>query len=295
MSTQVSAELERDVAGMPAAWTIEPRGHRMGARLREIWVYRRLFVYFGKRAVEKLYRNTFLGKAWIVIRPVFPIAIRTLIFGGVLRVDGPGVPYFLFLLAGSAVWDLFSSCLMWATRSLQVNRGFLGRMYFPRIIVPIATMSIALVNFVITLGVLIVALVYFRVTAGIWYLGGVQGVGWAVAAALTAIALALAIGLWTAPLNAEFRDVRFTLAYVLEFWALLTPVMYPLSAVPPQYHWIVFINPLAGVVQTFKWGVLGVEGMDPTIFAIDVGVSLLVLASGVWYFTRVEGQAVDRI
>ncbi len=293
MTTHAALDVEREMAQAPDAWTIEPRGHRLAARLREIWVYRRLFVYFGKRAVEKLYRNTFLGKAWIVIRPVFPIAIRALVFGGVLRVDAPGVPYFLFLLVGSSVWDLFSGCFMWATRSLQVNRGFLGRMYSPRIIVPIATMSIALVNFAITIGVVVAALIYYRVTTGIWYLAGAQ-LGWALAAALTAVALALAIGLWTAPLNAEFRDALH-LQYILEFWALLTPVMYPLSAVPPQRYRIVFINPLAGVVQTFKWGVLGVEGMDPAIFAIDVAVSVAVLASGVWVFTRVEGQAVDRI
>lgn len=277
-------------------WVIEPRGRKFTSRVREVWVFRRLFIYFGKRAVERLYRNTVLGKFWIFFRPIFPIAIRALIFGGVLAVASPGgVPYFLFVLVGSSVWELFSSSLLWSTRSLQMNRGFLGRVYFPRIIVPIATMAIAWVNFLILMGVLALSFVYYRVTEGQWYLAPPAQLAWALAAVLVAVTMALAIGLWTSPLNAQYRDVRFTLQYVLEFWALLTPVMYPLSAVPEKYHWIVYINPMAGVVQTFKWGLLGVEEFTPTIFAINIGVTLVVLATGIWYFSSVEGQAVDRI
>ena len=275
-------------------WVIEPRGRSALSQVREIWVYRRLFVYFGKRSIERLYQNTALGPIWLFIRPLFPIAIRTLVFGGVLGVTAPGVPYFLFALVGSSVWDLFSSCLMWATRSLQMNRGFLGRMYFPRVIVPVATMSLAFVNFLIMLAVMAVALGYYYLTDGRLYLAGWSGLPWAIGAVLVAATLGLGIGLWTSPMNAQYRDVRFTLAYILEFWALLTPVMYPLSAIPPQYHWIVFINPLAGVVQAFKWGVLGIEALDPTVFLVDVGLTLIVLVSGLWYFTRVEAQAVDR-
>jgi lipopolysaccharide transport system permease protein len=281
----------------PAAdqWVIEPRGRTMFGQLREVWVYRRLFVYFGKRSIERLYRNTALGPAWLFIRPLFPVAIRTLVFGGVLGVGAPGaVPYFLFALVGSSVWDLFSSCLMWATRSLQMNRSFLGRMYFPRVIVPAAMMSLAFVNFLIMTGVMAVAMAYYYVTQGQIFLNGWTGVPWAIGAVLVAVTLGLAIGLWTSPMNAQYRDVRFTLAYILEFWALLTPVMYPLSKIPPQYHWIVFINPLAGVVQAFKWGVLGIEELDPTIFLIDAVLTLVILLSGLWYFTRVEAQAVDR-
>ena len=164
-------------------------------------------------------------------------------FGGVLGVTAPGVPYFLFALVGSSVWDLFSSCLMWATRSLQMNRGFLGRMYFPRVIVPVATMSLAFVNFLIMLAVMAVAFGYYYVTDGRLYLAGWSGCRGRLGQYLVAATLGLGIGLWTSPMNAQYRDVRFTLAYILEFWALLTPVMYPLSAIPPQYHWIVFIDP----------------------------------------------------
>ncbi len=150
----------------PDEWVIEPRGRRWSAQVREVWQYRRLFRFFGKRAVERLYRGTFLGIAWLFIRPLFPLTVRTLVFGGLLGVKSPGVPYFLFLLVGSSIWDLFSSCLMWAMRSLQMNKGFLGRMYFPRLIVPAATMSIAFVNFLIVMGVLAAALAVLLRRAG---------------------------------------------------------------------------------------------------------------------------------
>jgi lipopolysaccharide transport system permease protein len=291
-ATTTSQDLQTRAA---EEWVIEPRGRSAASQFREVWIYRRLFVYFGKRSVERLYRNTALGQVWLLIRPLFPLAIRALVFGGVLGVAAPGgVPYFLFALVGSSVWDLFSSCLMWATRSLQMNRGFLGRMYFPRVIVPAATMSLAFVNFLIMIAVMAVAVGYYYATRGQLFLGGWAALPWALGAVAVAATLGFAIGLWTSPMNAQYRDVRFTLAYILEFWALLTPVMYPLSKIPEQYHWIVYLNPLAGVVQAFKFGVLGIEGVDPTVFAVDVGITLLVLITGLWYFSRVEAQAVDR-
>ena len=276
-------------------WTIEPRGRSTRARIGEIWQYRRLFRYFGTRAVQKLYMNTLLGKAWIFIRPLFPLMVRSLVFGGLLGVATPGVPYFLFLVTGTAIWELFASCLMWATRSMQMNRSFLGRVYFPRIILPAATMAVAFVNFAIMMGVLAVTLAYYYFTDGRLYLAPIGNIGWALGAIAVAVTFALAVGLFTAPMNAEYRDVRFTLMYVLEFWALLTPVLYPVSAVPPQYQWMVFLNPLAGVVLAFKWGVLGVEGVNAAAFAIDAAVVGVILFAGIWYFTRVEGQAVDRV
>jgi len=291
----LTSSASNELTAPPAEeWVIEPRGRSAWSQLREVWTYRRLFGYFGKRSVERRYRNTVLGPAWLIIRPVFPIAVRTLVFGGVLGVNSPGVPYFLFTMVGSSVWDLFSGCLMWSTRSLQLNRGFIGRLYFPRVIVPAATMALAFLNFLIMLGIMAVALGYYYYTDHRLYLAPPGNMLWALGAVIVSATLALGIGLWTSPMNAQYRDVRFTLSYILEFWALLTPVMYPLSHIPAKYHWIVFLNPLAGVVQAFKWGVLGIEELNVTAFVIDIGITLLVLLSGLWYFTRVESQAVDR-
>jgi lipopolysaccharide transport system permease protein len=145
------------------------------------------------------------------------------------------------------------------------------------------------------MGVLAGALIYYYVKDGRLYLGSPVQAPWALVALFLAAAMAFGVGLWTAPMNAQFRDVRFTLTYVLEFWALLTPIMYPLSAVPDKYHWVVYLNPLAGVVQAFKWGVLGIEAVNPGILAIDAALIALVVLSGLWFFGRVENQAIDRI
>ena len=284
-----------DAISVPAnEWTIEPRAHKWSARLREVWLYRRLFVFFGKRSIERRYRNTLLGGFWL-FRPVFPIIVRAFVFGGVLGVEAPGVPYFLFVLVGSSIWDFFSGCLMWSTRSLQINRSFLGRMYFPRVIVPAATMALAFVNFLIMMGIMIAVLGYYWFTQGTLYLAGPLQLLWALGALVLAAIVGLGVGLWACPMAATYRDVRYTLNYILEFWALLTPIMYPLSVISAKYHWIVFLNPLAGIVQAFKWGVLGIEAVNPTVFAIDAVLAVLVLCSGLWFFSRVEAQTVDRI
>ena len=276
-------------------WTIEPRSTSFGARAREVWVYRRLMRYFAARAIERLYQKTMLGKAWIFIRPLFPLIIKAMVFGGLLGVNAPGVPYFLFLLVGSSIWDLFAGALMWATRSLQINRGVLSRMYVPRVILPAATMAPAFVNFAIMMAVLLGTLIYYRVVDGVFYVNSPAQLVWAVAAVLMTFTLALGIGLWTSVAGAEVRDVRFTLAYVLDFWLFLTPVLYPLSVVSEQWQWLFMLNPMTGPVQAFKWGILGIESVNYTVFAVDALVIIGVLVLGLAFFSRAEATAIDRI
>jgi lipopolysaccharide transport system permease protein len=278
-----------------ATWVIEPRQAGLGARTREIWQYRRLIRFFAARAVEKLYRRTILGVAWIVIRPLFPLLVKTLIFGGLLEVASEGVPYFLFLVVGSTAWDLFAQSVTWATRSLEINRSFLSRIYVPRIILPVSMTAIPLVNFGIHLAVFAAALIWYRVQDGVWYVsGGLQAL-WMIPAALLALALALAISLWTSVPALIARDVRFTVGYVLGFWVYLTPVFYPLSSVSPRWQPVMALNPMATVAEMFKFGALGIGTVNPTHIATSVAVCLVVAASGVWYFMRAEATAADRV
>lgn len=279
-----------------AEWTIEPRSPSIVSRAREVWQHRRLFRYFAVRAAQRLYQGTALGKVWLVLRSPIPTVIQAMIFGGVLGITAPGgLPYFLFLFGGTCIWQLFANGLMWATRSFQLNRSFLGKMYFPRMILPAATMAPAYLYFVIMIVMLAATFVYYYVQEGKLYLAPASQIGWAVAAVIDAVVLAFAIGLFTSVLNAEYRDVRFTLRYVLDFWSLLTPIIYPVTAVPEQWRWLVYVNPMTSVVQAFKWGVLGVEPVNPVSFVISTITIAGVLLLGVWYFGRAEGQAVDRI
>ena len=280
---------------MPAGddWVIEPRRDGLVARLRDVWRYRRLLRFFGWKALQKLYARTVLGWSWIFIRPLFPLAVNTIIFSGVLGVGSQGVPYFLFLVTGISIWELFASALTWGTRSLELNRGFMTRIYIPRLILPIAMMTPSYLNFVINLAVIACALIYYRVTAGMLYLEPAN-LGWAVVAVALALLLALGISLWTSVPALIARDVRFTLGYVLGFWVFLTPVLYPLN-VSPKYAWLMPLNPMAAIVNAFKYGVLGIDVLNVRDLGTAALMALAIFVSGLWYFGRAEADAGDKV
>ena len=276
-------------------WTIEPRSSGAGARAREIWAYRRMFLFFGKRAYEKLYRRTILGKTWIFLRPLVPLAVRVFVFGALLQVGGTTkVPYFLFLCVGTAGWELFGSSLMWATRSLQLNGSILARLYVPRLILPMASMAPGLVYFAIHLGVIVAALVYYRIQHGLWYLDTT----WLFVAPVAVVLIllfSLSIGLWTSVLGAGARDVRFGLGYVLEFWVYLTPVVYPVSVVPDHAQWALYLNPIAVYIVAFRGAILGGEGPPVLAWVSALAVTAIGLAAGLVFFHKAEAEAVDNL
>jgi lipopolysaccharide transport system permease protein len=273
-------------------WVIEPRREGFVARIRDVWRYRRLLRFFAKKSFEKLYARTMLGWSWVLIRPLFPLVVSTFVFGGVLGVGSQGVPYFLFLVVGSATWDLFSQATTWGTRSLEMNRSFLTRIYIPRLILPMANMAPAVLNFSIHVAIILVAVVYYRITQGVWFLTPL-GFGWAMLAVGMAMLLALGISLWTSVPAMVVRDIRFTLTYVMSFWMFLTPVLYPLPRTG-RYGWMLSLNPMAAVVNMFKHGVLGLD----TLNLLDVGIAMVVIAavlgSGLWFFGRAEATAADK-
>jgi len=275
-------------------WVIEPRAEGAAARARDVWRYRRLLRYFALRSFQKLYMRTKLGWAWLFIRPLFPLLVNRVIFGGVLAVkaDG-GIPYLLFLVAGTTSWELFNSAVMWGTRSLEINRGLLSRIYIPRVILPIAAGAPAFLNFSIYVGVLLVTAIYYRWSTGIWYLH-LDGIGWALQAIALGWLLALGIAMWTSVPALMARDVRFTLNYVLGFGALLTPIMYPLSAVPEKYRWVVALNPMTSVVQSFKFGVLGIGVVDVGHVFTAWGFMFVVLVTGLMFFSHAERASADK-
>jgi lipopolysaccharide transport system permease protein len=287
------AEASTDRTTLGAAWVIEPRREGLMARLRDVWKYRRLMLFFAVRAFERMYAGTILGRSWILIRALLPLAVQTLVFGGVLGVGSQGVPYFLFVSVGTTAWDLFAQATMWGTRSLQMNRAFLTRIYIPRLILPIATMSPAIINFVIHIAVVAGAILYYRITRGVWFFTPLN-LGWALFAILLVLVLALGIALWTSVPALVARDVRFTLGYVLGFWLFLTPVLYPLPR-DAKYGWLLSLNPMSAIVTAFKHGTLGLGA--PRLD--DLGIALLVIAvvlgSGLWFFSRAEGDAADKV
>jgi homopolymeric O-antigen transport system permease protein len=229
------------------------------------------------------------------VRPLLPILISTLIFGGLLNVPSDGVPYFLFFLAGSTSWMLFEQSALWATRSLDMNKGLIKKVYFPRLIVPLSSVAPAIVQAGVYGALLFASVVYYFVHDGRWYVRSGPGLIVALLAAGLSVLFAVAVGLWTTIWQVRFREVRYTLRYVLRFWNYLTPVLYPLSQVPEKYHWVVFLNPMAPVVEAFKWGVLGVGELNVTATISGLSVIVLTLVGGIWYFNRSEATSVDKL
>lgn len=287
-------DITQDVAQTDSnVWVIQPRREGLVARLRDVWRYRALMRFFASKSIQKLYRRTVLGAAWIFIRPLFPLAVNTLVFGGMLRVGSHGVPYFIFLTTGTSLWDLFANSVMWGTRSLDMNRGFMSKIYVPRLIMPVSSVAPAYVNLGISLGVLLTSVVYYKVTTGVVHLTP-EHMGWALLSIGMTAFLALGISLWTSVPALQVRDVRFTLGYVLGFWVFLTPVLYPIN-IPARWAWAIALNPMAAIVNAFKYGMLGIEVLNLRDLGIAALISIVVFVSGLWYFGRAEGDAADKV
>jgi lipopolysaccharide transport system permease protein len=267
----------------------------LGARLRELWRYRRVLGFFSIKAVQSLYAKTRLGMPWLFIRVLFPLAVGTFVFGRVMDVPSGSVPYFIFFTTGQLAWNFFDGPLLRASRGLDVNRELLRKLYIPRVILPLGQMAAGLVEPAILIGVLAVGAIYYRVDDGVWHVN----LGWellrTLAAALLLLVFAVGLSLWTSIWQARTRDVRFALRYLVGFWTLATPVIYPLSMVPPHLRWIALINPLTAPVELFKSGVLPEATYSWPWLGYSVAVTIVVLIGGVWHFSRTESATMDKL
>jgi lipopolysaccharide transport system permease protein len=260
------------------------------ATVVDIWHYRRLLPFVGGRALRKIYRRTALGWLWLFINPLFPLALRALVFGALLGVGSDGVPYFLFLLGGTILWDVFANSLMWGTRSLEMNRDLTDRVYHPRAILPLGNVTPAAVDLAIKSGVFVLALMYYAFRDGHVYVRADPSLVWAAIALLMAALLALAISFFTAVWGESARDARFALGQLLAIWYLLTPVLYPISQVPEaQRRWFL-LNPLATIAETFKWSLFGIgEFHARSLLTMAIAIPVLFLL-GLMYFARAEAR-----
>ncbi|MDA1183145.1 MAG: ABC transporter permease [Acidobacteria bacterium] len=277
---------------MNGRWEVSPQSPGVAATIGEVWQHRGLLRFVGDRALRKTYRRTVLGWLWLFINPLFPLALRALVFGALLGVGSDGLPYFLFLLAGTVVWEVFSTSVMWGTRSLEMNRDLYGQVYHPRAILPFGNMTPSMLNLALKIGIFALALAYYTVRDDRVYLRGDWGLLLAVGALLLAFLFALALSFFTSIWGEKTRDMRFALGGFMGVWYLLTPVMYPLSQVPAEYQGWMLLNPLAIIVETFKWGLFGVGAFYGDAFAGTALGVLLLLLGGLTYFTRREARVV---
>jgi lipopolysaccharide transport system permease protein len=276
-------------------WVILPTRQGFFARVEEIWRYRRILWFFAVQRIKDRYEGTTLGPFWLFARPLMPIAISTIVFGRLLNVPSDGVPYFLFFLAGSSCWRIFERSMLWAAQSLEAAKGLIKKVYFPRLIAPIASVAPAVTEFGILFTLLVIACIAYWVKDGVMYLRLGTGMVAAVAAVVLTCFFAVSIGLWTSVLQVRHKDVRYSVRYMSQFWNYATPVIYPMSQVPPKYHFLMYLNPMAPLVEMYKWGMLGIGVFPAKELASGLLIISIVFAAGVVYFNRSEAASVDKL
>lgn len=255
----------------------------------ELWRYRELLRFFLLRDVKARYRQTFLGPAWAILRPIMTIAIFSAVFGGLAGIKpGTDIPYPLFVTPGVLMMAYFASALSGTSGSLLSNGGLLSKIYFPRLYAPISAAMTPLVDLLLSLVVLLGLFAYFHRVPS-WHVVFLPA--FLALAALTA----LGVGLWLAGLTIRYRDVGFALPFVLQIWQYATPVIYPVSLVPPAYRWLIEINPMTAVVVGARWSLLGTPFGTTTVLFASIGSAFVVTASGLFVFRRTERTIVDML
>src|SRR4030095_2421613 len=276
-------------------WLIERQQHAVLDRVRELWRYRYLGWYFAAEALKAMYRRTKLGWIWLVIRVTAPVGVSALFFGGVLGVSSNGPPYFLFFSCGMTTWILFERSLLVVTRSLERNRKLVTKVYFPRLILPLSAVAPGLLYLTILLVVICFTVIYYRRLEGVWYITLRPQLLLAFLAILLTLIFTVSVGLWTSVMQARYPDVRQGIRYFMPFWMYVTPIIYPLTIIPEQWRWLIGLNPMASIVEMFKWGTLGYGQLHPTSMTISFVMIGLTMVSGIWFFNSQESTSNDKL
>jgi lipopolysaccharide transport system permease protein len=272
----------------PETILLRPSKGRVSLNLRDLWTYRELIYFLTWRDIKVRYKQTVLGAGWAVLQPLINMIVLSIIFGNLAGMSTEGYPRPVFTFTALLPWGLFSKALTDAGRSMLANRNMITKIYFPRLIIPLSSVLGGLVDFAIAFVVLILMMFYYRMTptSAIWTLPLFL---------LLAIATALGVGLWLSALNVQYRDVGYVLPFLTQFWLLVTPVAYSSAEIPAQYQFLYALNPMAGVVEGFRWALLGTPTAPGPLMAVSIGVALLLLISGLYYFRRMETTFADTI
>ncbi len=254
--------------------------------LKALWGYRELLYFLVWRDIKVRYKQTVLGAAWAVLQPVATMLVFSVFFGRLAKVPSDGVPYPIFAYVALLPWQLFAFALSESSNSLVASQNLITKVYFPRLVIPIASVLAGLVDFAIAFVVLLAMMLYY-------------GIAPTAAAALLplfllfAVATALSAGLWLSALNVKYRDVRYTIPFLTQFWMFATPVAYPASLVPEKWRVLYGLNPMAGVVEGFRWALLGKSHAPGPLLWVSVAAVVVTLIGGLWYFKKTESTFAD--
>jgi lipopolysaccharide transport system permease protein len=267
---------------------IEPPRGWFNLRLRELWDYRELLYFFVWRDVKIRYKQTLVGVLWVVLQPLLTMLVFTIFFGKLAKLPSQGLPYPVFYFAAVVPWMYFSTALLSATNVVVENQRVITKVFFPRLILPFSAVLSGLVDFAIGFIVLIIFTISYGIRPTITTLLLPLFL-------LLAILTALGVGLWLSALNALYRDVRFLMAFIVQFWLLASPVAYPSSMVPERYRWLYGLNPMAGVIDGFRWALTGHGQAPSAVLIASTTMVCLTVFGGLIFFTRMESSIADRV
>jgi len=284
-----------NVTQSDSQWTtvIKPRSSLFELNLRDLWKYRDLINMFVRRDFVTFYKQTILGPLWFIIQPIFTAGMFTFIFGSVAQVPTDGIPPMLFYLAGIINWNYFSGCLTSTSDTFVANAGVFGKVYFPRLTVPVSVVITNMIRYLIQYVIFIIVLGIFM------YRGTPLNLGWTIA--LTPVLLlymalmSLGFGIWISSLTTKYRDLRFALPFFVQLWMYATPVVYPLSLIPEKYKMIIALNPMVPVVELFRYAYLGAGTINQQYIIMSVSFTLFILVTGIILFNRIEKTFMDTV
>jgi lipopolysaccharide transport system permease protein len=267
---------------------IKPARGWASLQLREIWEYRELLYFLVWRDIKVRYKQTVLGAAWAILQPFLMMVVFSIIFGQLAKVPSDGLPYPLFVYCALLPWQLFAHALTESGNSLIANQHLITKVYFPRLIIPISAVLAGLVDFAIAFVVLLGLMLYFGIVPTVTILLLPLFL-------LLAVTTALAVGLWLSALNVQYRDVRYTIPFLTQFWLFATPIAYSSSLIPFEWRVLYGLNPMAGVVEGFRWALLGTSEGPGWLVIISAVVVVLLLIGGLMYFRRMEDTFADLV
>jgi lipopolysaccharide transport system permease protein len=258
-------------------------------KLTELWEYRELLFFLTWRDIKVRYKQTVLGASWAVIQPLMTMVVFSLFFGGLANVPSDGLPYPVFSFAALVPWTFFSNGIVMSSNSLVGSANLLKKIYFPRLVIPISSVVAGAVDFVVAFGVLLGMMVYFGITPTV-------NLVWLPVLLLLAFITSLGVGLWLSALNVQYRDVRYTVPFLTQFWMYATPIAYPSSLIENEALRTLYgINPMTGVIEGFRWALLGTQTAPGPIILVSFLAALLLLFSGLFYFRRTEKTFADLV
>lgn len=273
---------------LAAVTRIEPSSGWVALRLRELWAFRELLYFLVWRDIKVRYKQTALGAAWAIIQPVLTMVVFSLFFGKLAAVPSDGVPYPIWSFTALVPWTFFATGLTLSSQSLVGSANLLKKVYFPRLAIPIATVLSGIVDFALAFAVLLLMMAYYGMVPTI-------NLVWLPFFVLLALCTSLGVGLWLSALNVKYRDVRYVVPFLTQIWLFATPIAYPSSLLDPKWRALYGLNPMAGVVEGFRWALLGTDVDVVAVVVASSAVAVLVLTTGLFYFRRMERTFADTV